>query len=77
MSKASRMSAEDVYAILNKRIAEGGGGSGTGGGSYNSLTNKPSINGVTLTGQLSLEQLGIEEISNLQIEEIINSIGGL
>lgn len=77
MSKASRMSAEDVYAILNKRIAEGGGGGGTGGGSYNSLTNKPSINGVTLTGQLSLEQLGIEEISNLQIEEIINSIGGL
>ena len=66
MSKASRMSAEDVYAILNKRIAESGGGGGTGGGSYNSLTNKPSINGVTLTGQLSLEQLGIEEISNLQ-----------
>ena len=71
------MRADDVYAILNKRIKEGGGG-GTGGTTnYNSLTNKPSINGVTLTGALTLQQLGIAEISNSEIEQIILDIGGL
>ena len=71
------MRADDVYAILNKRIKEGGGG-GTGGTTnYNSLTNKPSINGITLTGALTLQQLGIAEISNSEIEQIISDIGGL
>ena len=71
------MRADDVYAILNKRIKEGGGG-GTGGTTnYNSLTNKPSINGVTLTGALTLQHLGIAEISNSEIEQIILDIGGL
>lgn len=71
------MRADDVYAILNKRMKEGGGG-GTGGTTnYNSLTNKPSINGVTLTGALTLQQLGIAEISNSEIEQIILDIGGL
>ena len=38
-----------------------GGGSGTGGiNNYNQLMNKPSINNVTLQGNLTTEQLGIE-----------------
>lgn len=45
---------------------------------YNLLTNKPSINNITLTGNLSLEDLNIQEegdypeetISNSEIEEI-------
>ena len=68
---------EEVYALLNKRIQEGGGSGGGGTSNYNSLANKPVVNGVTLTGNLSLEDLGIEEISNTEIEQIINSIGGL
>ena len=68
---------EEVYALLNKRIQESGGSGGGGTSNYNSLSNKPVINGVTLTGNLSLEDLGIEEISNTEIEQIINSIGGL
>lgn len=68
---------EEVYALLNKRIQESGGGGGGGTSNYNSLANKPVINGVTLTGNLSLEDLGIEEISNTEIEQIISSIGGL
>ena len=31
---------------------------------YNQLQNKPSINGVQLTGQLSLERLGIQPAGN-------------
>ena len=38
----------------------GGSGSGSGGTTnYNVLTNKPSINGVTLTGNKTLKQLGL------------------
>ena len=71
------MRADDVYAILNKKIKDGGGGGAGGTTNYNALTNKPSINGVTITGALTLQQLGIAEISNSEIEQIILDIGGL
>lgn len=44
---------------------------------YEKLAKKPSINGVTLIGDKTLEEIGIAEISNLEIEEIIKSMGGL
>lgn len=48
---------EEVYL---KRIAENGIGGGEGGTTnYTALSNKPSINGVTLTGNLSSADLGI------------------
>lgn len=54
------MRADDVYAILNRKIKNGGGGGGgTGTDNYNDLRNKPRINGVELTGDMSLEDLGI------------------
>ena len=41
-------------------IATYGGGSGSGGTTnYNDLTNKPSINGITLTGNKTPLDLGI------------------
>lgn len=70
------MRADDVYAILNKRIKEGGGGGG-GTANYNSLTNKPIVNGVTLTGNLTLEDLGISEMTTAEIDQIIDDLGGL
>lgn len=77
MGREGSMRADDVYAILLRRIKEGGGG-GTGGTTnYNDLTNKPILNGVTLSGTISLENIGISEISNSEIEEIIKNIGGL
>ena len=39
---------------------EGGGGSGTS--NYNDLTNKPSINNITLTGNKSLNDLSIQRV---------------
>lgn len=38
---------------------------------YNLLDNKPSINGVTLVGELSLDNIGIESITNNEIDEIV------
>lgn len=40
-------------------IPSGGGGGGGGTNNYNDLLNKPKINNVTLSGELSLSELGI------------------
>jgi len=42
--------------------------------SYNVLTNKPQINGTTLSGDKSFADLGLVQITNNEIDTIINSI---
>ena len=42
-------------------IVENGGGGGGGTSNYNALTHKPSINGVTLIGNKTLEELGVRD----------------
>lgn len=41
---------------------------------YTEMTNKPQINDVTLQGNKSFEDLGAETLSNIEIDNIINSI---
>ena len=41
-------------------------------GDYNGLTNKPSINGVELVGNLMLEDIGIPNLSDVPKEPITN-----
>lgn len=48
----------DNYGLLFSKSLGGGGGSGTD--NYNELSNKPQINSVTLSGNKSLEALGIQ-----------------
>lgn len=46
----------------------------TGGTSdYNDLVNKPSIEGVELIGDKTLEELGVEALTPQEIDAIINS----
>ena len=46
----------------------------TGGtNDYNDLINKPSIEGVELIGDKSLEELGVEALTPQEIDAIINS----
>lgn len=56
------MEADDVYVVLNRKIknvqASGGGVT-----NYGDLDGKPQINGVTLQGNLTAGELGIEEFS--------------
>lgn len=47
-----------LLQVLDK-INQGGGGGGGGTSDYTQLSNKPSINSVTLTGNKSLSDLGI------------------
>lgn len=42
------MTGEEAYAILKRQIQSGGGGAGTT--NYNALTNKPTLNGVEISG---------------------------
>jgi hypothetical protein len=39
---------------------------------YNLLTNKPQINSVTLQGDKSFSDLGLESISNIELENILS-----
>ena len=46
----------------------------TGGtNDYNDLANKPSIEGVELIGDKTLEELGVEALTPQEIDAIINS----
>lgn len=54
------MAVDQIARMMAMDAAQqGGGGSGTS--NYNQLTNKPSINGVTLTGNKTTSDLGIVE----------------
>ena len=54
--------AKDVIQELLE-INSGGGGGGTS--DYDDLTNKPSINGVSLSGDMSADDLGLAETSDI------------
>ena len=47
-------------------------GHGTPTSDYNRLRNRPKINGHTIEGDKGLDAYGYEEISNFDIEEIMN-----
>lgn len=76
---------EEIDALI-KRVLNGelpdamslnpGGGSGGGGGgvtNYPALTNKPQIEGVTLVGDLTFEDLTLRGLSNIEIEDLITN----
>ena len=73
------MSKTDSVARILALASGNGGGGGTGGTSnYNDLANKPQINGTTLTGNKTLDELGITA-DNLNVytkEETTNAING-
>ena len=47
-----------------------------GTGNYNALTNKPSINGVMLIEDKSFEELGVNNITNIEILTIFKRVFG-
>lgn len=49
-----------IGTIIALIKALGGGGGGGGSSNYNDLSNKPQIGGVTLQGNKSLSDLGIQ-----------------
>lgn len=53
---------------------------GKGSSNYNNLENKPKINNIELRDNKTAEQLGLQEemdsLTNMEIEEILNSFVG-
>lgn len=45
-------------------------------GDYGKLANKPKINGVTLIGDKSIEELGVDTLTNTEILEIYKRVFG-
>lgn len=57
-----------LYALCINGGGTGGGGEGTN--NYNNLLNLPSINGITLKGKKTLDDLGIQEKIDKELFEI-------
>lgn len=56
---------EVLLLELKDAIEAGGGGGGGGTTNYNLLSNRPQVNGVTLTGNKTSDQLGLASASDL------------
>lgn len=70
---------EEMNKDLLLALALGGSGGGGGGGgttNYNALSNKPKINGVTLTGDLSGDDLGLSGGGNANFDIGTVPLGG-
>lgn len=61
-----RQRLEILYQIVDELEAQGGGGGGGGTDDYTQLSNKPQINGHTLTGNKSGSSLGLASTSDLE-----------
>ncbi len=58
------MAVDSVARAIAVKNGSGGGGGGGGTSNYNDLSNKPSINGVTLSGNKTTEDLGLLDENN-------------
>ncbi len=63
------------YLLLElKEAIEAGGGGGGGTTNYNLLTNLPQINGVTLKGDKSFDDLGMQPLTNEQMNALLTAL---
>lgn len=70
LNLAIQRSGGDISLQIDKRA------SGGGTLNYNLLHNKPSINGVELINDKSFEELGEENLTNIEIKSIFDRIFG-
>lgn len=57
--------SDNVKIKLEVKEYIGGGGGGDGNSrDYNKLVNKPQINGITIEGNKTLEELGISQVED-------------
>lgn len=57
--------------VIKLYAPDGGGGGGGGSSDYNDLSNKPQIEGVTLSGDKTYSELNLKSISNTELEELL------
>lgn len=64
----------DIITAALAASMSGGGGGGTGTDDYNELSNKPKINGVTLAGSKSLEDIGAAAAAETYTETEVDAL---
>lgn len=62
------------YLLLELKAAIEAGGGGGGTTNYNLLTNLPQINGVTLKGDKSFDDLGMQPLTNEQMNALLTAL---
>lgn len=68
---------EILYQMVDELETSGGGGGGQGGTTdYNELTNKPRINNVTLSGNQSLDDIGVSQAISDALTPVQTAISG-
>jgi len=70
------MGVSKDIAVLSIKSLSGGGGGGGGTKDYTQLSNKPQINGVTLMGDLSADDLGIGSVLTDDLS-VTQTVGGI
>ena len=63
-------------SLTNEKVSEWDAKSNFSG-NYNDLTNQPQINGELLQGNKTLEDIGLSEFTDEEIDKIIMNLGGL
>ena len=66
--KITKINVNGITYDIGSSGSEGGGGGTT---NYNDLDNKPQINGVTLTRDKTFDELGLEALSNTELENML------
>jgi hypothetical protein len=64
----------ELLSIISLKSVSGGGGGGSD--NYNDLSNKPKIEGVTLSGGKSLADFGLRALTLAEITAAFNNDGG-
>ena len=63
------------YLLLElKEVIEAGGGGGGGTTNYNLLTNLPQVNNITLKGNKSFDDLGMQSLTNEQMNTLLAAL---
>lgn len=71
-----RQRLEILYQMVDELETSGGGGGGGGTTDYNELTHKPSINNVTLSGNRSLDDIGVSQAISDALTPVQTAISG-
>lgn len=71
-----RQRLEILYQMVDELETSGGGGGQGGTTDYNELTNKPRINNVTLSGNRSLDDIGVSQAISDALTPVQTAISG-
>lgn len=74
LKESVQMALNEVGSGTSTIIYRSGGGGSGGSTNYNDLTNKPQIEGVTLSGNKTFPNLNLDALTNTEIQDIFDNL---